>query len=199
MDDIVKAAMNKWPNVPHCYGWLALDARGQWRMRDERCQTLDLPGDVIRHPALINFINRNYTVDERGCWFFQNGPQRVYVDLETTPYILRTTPEGLIKHTGDLLRQPDQAYLDENGRLFIKGDGLIHIIDDRDLMNCVDSIRIHSQSGENILMAWLDSDETTGAVLNVVESQIKLALLRTTWQEIRNECFFVTAPKSNQT
>ena len=36
MDDIVKQAMAKWPNVPHCYGWLALDARGDWRMRDER-------------------------------------------------------------------------------------------------------------------------------------------------------------------
>ena len=30
MDDIVKAALKKWPNVPHCYGWLALDARGDW-------------------------------------------------------------------------------------------------------------------------------------------------------------------------
>jgi hypothetical protein len=88
MDDIVKAAMAKWPDVPDCYGWLALDARGNWRMRDARCQALNLPGDIIRHPSLINFINRNYTVDERGCWFFQNGPQRVYVDLETTPYIL---------------------------------------------------------------------------------------------------------------
>ena len=27
MDDIVKQAMAKWPNVPHCYGWLALAAR----------------------------------------------------------------------------------------------------------------------------------------------------------------------------
>jgi hypothetical protein len=24
--------------VPHCHGWLALDARGQWYMRDERMQ-----------------------------------------------------------------------------------------------------------------------------------------------------------------
>jgi len=32
MDEIVKAAIAKWPNVPHCYGWLALDARGQWRI-----------------------------------------------------------------------------------------------------------------------------------------------------------------------
>ncbi len=25
MDAIVEQAMRKWPNVPHCYGWLGLD------------------------------------------------------------------------------------------------------------------------------------------------------------------------------
>jgi hypothetical protein len=35
MDEIVKQSLTKWPNVPHCYGWLALDARGAFRMRDE--------------------------------------------------------------------------------------------------------------------------------------------------------------------
>ena len=34
MDEIVKAALRKWPQVPHCYGWLALDARGDWYMRE---------------------------------------------------------------------------------------------------------------------------------------------------------------------
>ena len=38
MDDIVKQALAKWPNVPHCYGWLGLDARGNWYMRDDRTQ-----------------------------------------------------------------------------------------------------------------------------------------------------------------
>ena len=38
MDEIVKQAMAKWPNVPHCYGWLGLDARGNWYMRDDRVQ-----------------------------------------------------------------------------------------------------------------------------------------------------------------
>ena len=38
MDDIVRAALKKWPNVPACHGWLALDARGDWYMRDERVQ-----------------------------------------------------------------------------------------------------------------------------------------------------------------
>ena len=38
MDDIVKQAMAKWPNVPDCYGWLGLDARGNWYMRDDPAQ-----------------------------------------------------------------------------------------------------------------------------------------------------------------
>ena len=32
--------MAKWPNVPHCYGWLGLDARGHWFMLDDRTQAL---------------------------------------------------------------------------------------------------------------------------------------------------------------
>ena len=38
MDDIVKQAMAKWPNVPACAGWLGLGARGDWYLRDEAAQ-----------------------------------------------------------------------------------------------------------------------------------------------------------------
>ena len=97
MDDIVRQAMAKWPNVPHCYGWLALDARGAWRMRDERAQHLGLPGDKLVNAALVGFINRNYARDERGCWYFQNGPQRVYLQLEATPFVARNESAGAPK------------------------------------------------------------------------------------------------------
>jgi hypothetical protein len=90
MDDIVRQAIAKWPNVPHCYGWLALDARGNWYMRDDRTQAAgpfpQSKGSLLRHEKLVDFIHRNYDCDERGCWFFQNGPQRVYVELETAPW-----------------------------------------------------------------------------------------------------------------
>lgn len=89
MDEIVKQALAKWPNVPHCTGWLLLDRRGQWRMRDDATQAAGLPGDIIRHDALLGFINRNYAADADGQWFFQNGPQRVYVELGYTPWIVR--------------------------------------------------------------------------------------------------------------
>src|SRR3954470_11953753 len=83
MDDIVRQAIAKWPNVPHCWGWLGLDARGNWYMRDGRAQAAGpLPpsrGAVLRHEKLVDFIQRNYDAAELGRWFFQNGPQRVYV------------------------------------------------------------------------------------------------------------------------
>ena len=55
MDEIVKQALAKWPSVPHCYGWLALDVRGAFRMRDEAAQRADSPGDIIRHTALLAY------------------------------------------------------------------------------------------------------------------------------------------------
>ncbi|ODP33138.1 DUF2946 family protein [Pandoraea sp. ISTKB] len=91
MDEIVRQAMAKWPNVPHCYGWLALDRRGQWRMRDEQAQAEGTAGDPIRHEALIAFIARNYASDDAGRWYFQNGPQRVYVSLAYAPFVVRLT------------------------------------------------------------------------------------------------------------
>lgn len=96
MDEIVKAALKKWPNVPHCHGWLGLDARGDWYMRDDRTQaTGPFPlakGSRILHDKLRDFIVRNYACDAQGAWFFQNGPQRVYVELEAAPWVWRLAP-----------------------------------------------------------------------------------------------------------
>ena len=72
MDDIVAAALKKWPNVPHCYGWLALDARGDWYMRDDRIQAAGpfprVKGSRIDHDKLREFIARNYASDDREVW-----------------------------------------------------------------------------------------------------------------------------------
>lgn len=136
MDDIVLAALKKWPNVPHCYGWLALDARGDWYMRDERIQhagPFPRPkGSRIEHEKLRAFIERNYASDESGCWFFQNGPQRVYVELEATPWVWRLQPDGrVLSHTGrDAI--VESAWTDETGRLYLHTDlglGLVHTQD----------------------------------------------------------------------
>lgn len=136
MDDIVRQAIAKWPNVPHCYGWLGLDARGQWYMRDDRIQAAGAfpgsKGSLLRHDKLIDFIARNYEHDEQGQWFFQNGPQRVYVELEITPLVWRIAGDFTITaHIGSpaLARQP---WIDEHGRLYLETDlgfGLVHTLD----------------------------------------------------------------------
>jgi hypothetical protein len=158
MDDIVKQAMAKWPNVPDCYGWLGLDARGAWRMRDERAQQLGLLGDKLAHEALIGFINRNYAADARGCWYFQNGPQRVFVNLEATPFIARTDPVlGLVLQTGEALARLDAAFLTEAGALIVQGDGKTAQLDDRDAATLFATLRLDgAPAGDEALMAWLD-------------------------------------------
>lgn len=136
MDDIVRAAMAKWPNVPDCFGWLGLDARGNWYMRDDRTQAQgpfpDSKGSLLQHDKLIEFIRRNYAADGHGRWFFQNGPQRVFVELEATPWIWRLQPDGrVLSHTGLEARMQD-SLLDESGRLYLVTDlglGLVHTAD----------------------------------------------------------------------
>ncbi|MFZ6846889.1 DUF2946 family protein [Undibacterium sp. RuRC25W] len=187
MDDIVKAAMAKWPNVPHCYGWLALDARGQWRMRDERCQALNLPGDVIRHQTLIDFINRNYQCDDKGCWYFQNGPQRVYVDLDATPYIIRTivrvkdtqqtlnndeTTLGLQLHTGQFMPTVTAASMDADGNIVLSTGKLLALVDGRDLAQVASHLQIDGQHAtDDALLHWLETSGSNNTLtLNLYES-----------------------------
>ena len=140
MDDIVKQALKKWPNVPHCYDWLALDARGDWYMRDDRVQAAGpfprIKGSRILHEKLREFIQRNYLSDDAGCWFFQNGPQRVYVQLEAAPWVWRLaqqagTGTAIESHTG-LPARFESAWLDERGRLYLATDlgfGIVHTLD----------------------------------------------------------------------
>ena len=142
MDEIVKAALRKWPQVPHCYGWLALDARGDWYMRDERIQAAGpfprVKGSRIQHGKLIDFIARNYLADEAGAWFFQNGPQRVYLELEAAPWVWRVqaaqsadAEPTVASHTG-LPAVPRSQWLDDDGRLYLDSDigfGLVHTQD----------------------------------------------------------------------
>ena len=140
MDDMVKLAIAKWPNVPDCYGWLGLDARGNWFMRDERVQahgpftggTMQSKGSLLTHLKLIEFIHRNYESDDTGQWFFQNGPQRVYVELEATPLIWRVQDDFSIQDHTRKAALVQACLLDEGGRLYLETDrgfGLVHTMD----------------------------------------------------------------------
>jgi hypothetical protein len=160
MDDIVKQAMAKWPNVPHCFGWLGLDARGNWRMRDEAAQQADGPGDKLKNTTLIGFINRNYDHDDEGRWFFQNGPQRVYVDLEATPFIARTDPAmGFLLQTGQVLAGIDAACMTEAGALVLQAGDIVAQLDDRDMATVLAQMELDGQNAPlEAILAWLEGD-----------------------------------------
>lgn len=144
MDDMVLAALRKWPHVPHCYGWLALDARGHWYMRDERIQAAGAfphpKGSRIDHEKLLAFIHRNYAQDQAGAAFFQNGPQRVYVELEAAPFVWRVggeAPAWTLTTHNHVAAEFDGAWVDEAGRLFVQAItaqglrcfGIVHSMD----------------------------------------------------------------------
>jgi hypothetical protein len=130
MDEIVKQAMAKWPDVPNVYGWLSLDRRGVWRIK----------GDAVANPAIAGFISRNYDHDAQGRWFFQNGPQRVFVALEYTPYVYRAVwdadpraPLRIETHTAGQVRNIDSAWVDETGILLLVTERGVGMVDDRNL------------------------------------------------------------------
>ena len=117
------SAIAKWPNVPACYDWLSLDRRGDWRLQGER----------VTHRGLIEFMNRQYGADDSGCWFVQNGPQRVFVELACTPWIFRRQNEGIFSHTGQPAGTIGAVYLDEDGSILLETALGIGLLDDRDL------------------------------------------------------------------
>lgn len=118
------SAIAKWPNVPACYDWLSLDRRGRWRLQ----------GQPVSHAGLIAFINRQYGNDDAGNWFLQNGPQRVFVSLDYTPWIWRLgTDDQLTAHTGAAAGTPQAAFIDEEGSVLLAATLGIGLLDDRDL------------------------------------------------------------------
>lgn len=154
MDEIVTQAMAKWPNVPAAYGWLRLDRRGQWHLVDRNAPGFDESvrdaGSRLEHAAFVDFICRNYQGDEQGRWYFQNGPQRVFVDLELAPLVLRVfeagrrvgdsepdrdaagAPFALVAHTGYPVSRATGGLIDAQGNVFVDtdlGPGVIHDAD----------------------------------------------------------------------
>jgi len=126
MDEIVLRALLKWPNVPSVYGWLRLDRRGRWSIRMPSVPTAPGAADAaprferIVNPAMIEFIGRNYTRDAEGRYFFQNGPQRVFVTLEYTPWIYR----GSIPQGSTSWRTPVPRRARHGKRIWMTGAGL---------------------------------------------------------------------------
>lgn len=124
MKDRTLRAMARWPDVPDLYGWLALDRHGRWLIRGER----------ISRPQIIDTINAHYATDERGCWYFQNGPQRGFIALAYTPFVVRSAADGSLNtHTRQPVRRIDRAFLDEDGALLLACEHGPALLDEHDL------------------------------------------------------------------
>lgn len=163
MDELVRQAMAKWPNVPDCYGWLGLDARGNWFMRDDGAQACGpfasgrpgAKGSKLQHAKLIEFIQRNYAVDARGAWFFQNGPQRVYVELEATPHVWRIDPLGAVSsNAGDKVHF-QSCFMDEHGWAYLQTSGGFGLVHTQDVGSLAQAIEHESWPVEDVLVADL--------------------------------------------
>lgn len=153
MDDIVLRGMAKWPNVPSVFGWLSLDRRGQWLLK----------GDRVTNPGIAEFFGRNYSRDEQGRWFLQNGPQRVYVTLDYTPFVYRVTAPAeaaltLTAHSGTATATIKGAFMDDAGQLLLDTDLGIGLVHDTDLELLIPRFRDDSTQApdENALAAALD-------------------------------------------
>lgn len=179
MDDIVKAAIKKWPNVPHCFDWLGLDARGDWYLRDVATQAAgpfpQSKGSRVTHDKLREFIQRNYEHDAQGAWFFQNGPQRVYVALELAPLVIgvrRQVPHGagglaetaasaggpgfvVETHTGRLVKEVRSSWLDEAGHLYLDTEHGLGVVRSLDMDAAADAIEACGWSPDDIAAAEL--------------------------------------------
>lgn len=124
MDDKVLRSMARWPDVPAVYGWLALDRRGQFLIK----------GESIANRAAREFIARNYAADEHGRWYFQNGPQRVFVQLAYTPFVLRLETDGrFTDHCARPWGPVASVCMDETGAVLLAGPSGVGLLDDRDL------------------------------------------------------------------
>ena len=128
MDEQVLRGLARWPNVPAVYGWLGLDRRGTWLLQ----------GEPLANPIITAYIARNYEHDTEGRWFFQNGPQRVYVELGYTPFVYRAlnasdAPLVLETHTGAKATGLRGAWIDEDGALLVETEHGIGVVHDRDL------------------------------------------------------------------
>ena len=141
LDDQVRRAMRKWPQVPAVHGWLRLSRRGQWLLVDRSqpgfSEARDGAGSPITSPPIVDFIGRNYECDDSGAWYWQNGPQRAFVRLELAPLILRVLNEPpqqrLVTHTGFIVAHLTRVLGDADGNLLMQTDLGPAALDDRDL------------------------------------------------------------------
>jgi len=164
MDEIVLRSMVKWPDVPAVYGWLSLDRRGSWMIKN-------VAGgfERIANAAVRDFIGRNYAADAEGRWYFQNGPQRVFAALDYTPWVYR---------------------LDDAGALLLETEIGIGVLLDRDLSAVLDRLA----DGRGRAVERLLEDVAQGAVARAMLQGKSVRVARVRGADVPRRFGFVQRP-----
>lgn len=187
MDEIVIRSMAKWPNVPAVYGWLALDRRGQWSIKSTATPASSGAAglfDPVANPKLIEFIGRNYTHDDQGRWFFQNGPQRVYVALAYAPFVYRIAsarPLTFETHAGASCTDLQSVWMDEAGDLLLVTEHGPGLLLDRDLPRALEALCYadgHALDEERLLTLIEEGEDAAGVYFNTGAANLPLTLIR---------------------
>lgn len=163
MDDLVEKALARWPNVPAIAGWLKLGTQGDWLLTGPVAEGLS-----ISNQRILNFIARNYACEADGRYYFQNGPQKAYVSLAYTPWVLRIhvlagSEFMLTTHTG-LVCWPKAMFMDEQGRVLIQTELGIGLVNSSDTSVLAAGL---SDAGDSHVATWcvpsVDPDQLISA------------------------------------
>ena len=160
MDEQVLGAMQKWPDVPAVYGWLSLNAHGDWLLHTHGGAREGQSGEKIANAQIRHFMNRNYAANEAGEWFFQNGPQRVFVNLACAPYIVRLTDDTqtLITHNELPVTRISQWLLDGQGRLYMQTEHGAAMLAGRDMGLLSTRLQVMPEAGTPVAPTPLDQN-----------------------------------------
>lgn len=186
MEDWVYRALAKWPNVPAVFGWMGLDRRGRWLIR----------GEIISRPQIIETINRNYAADEQGRWFFQNGPQRGYVELEYAPFVLHVDGAGALRtHTDLLVESASTAFIDEDGALTLMTGHGAGVLRDQDLDWALERLSVDGRmADEDAVAEALGATSGSLTALRLIVGDQSLPVTRVDKTEVPEYGGFVRKP-----
>lgn len=187
MDDWVKRALERWPNVPALFGWLGLDRRGRWLIK----------GEPITHPRIVQTFDRNYGCDEHGRWYFQNGPQRGYIELAYAPFVLHQQGDGFITHTHLTVERPAQLVLDEAGTVSMSTEHGLGEIAGSDLDWVLERMRLGGRPvDEDALQTLLELPSGTQTEARVAIGDADVHVVRMDAIDLPDAFGFVRMPEA---
>lgn len=154
-------------------------------------------GEPIANPKVIAFIGRNYVRLDAGGYAFQNGPQRVHVTLETTPWVLQVcaeSPLALQDQTTRAIEQLSGVWLTDTGQVVFMTERGPAMLQDQDLVLLLPHLRLAGGAAdEDQLLAALDDPEA--AELSLLWRDQLLPIKALNDAEMPQKLGFVRTPK----